>query len=259
MQIWMGLFASGTQQSKGRLPPYVSAPSIFRPHRFDLFICSGLNTLTATAGQVSDQAFSSKLAKISPTPYQLKIVREDAKNKCVSSSVSCKRGFVWSPCCSVVQTAIDSCYWLLHTRLLPKCVETSSLLCFVLQDGGVNYSLHKASLPYRNNQYEWELTDRQGDRTDSIVLKHGSADHVAKIERLDGTAVVTLQQGGFYTLNRFKWGSKTYRYSIHVSSTCVKLYCPSSTRLTGQLDHAVYSCSNLLIAVLWRMSCLLKC
>lgn len=133
MQIWMGLFASGTQQSKG---------------------------------QVSDQAFSSKLAKISPTPYQLKIVREDAKNKCVSSS-----------------------------------------------DGGVNYSLHKASLPYRNNQYEWELTDRQGDRTDSIVLKHGSADHVAKIERLDGTAVVTLQQGGFYTLNRFKWGSKTYRWT----------------------------------------------
>ncbi len=84
----------------------------------------------------------------------------------------------------------------------------------LLQTGDISFALHKASLPYKNNQYEWELTGSQGDNHSSIVLKHGSINEVAAVEQQDGTAVVTLQQGGFYTLNRFKWGSKTYRYSL---------------------------------------------
>lgn len=85
---------------------------------------------------------------------------------------------------------------------------------FLLQTGDVSFALHKASLPYKNNQYEWELTGSQGDYQNSIVLKHGGIDQVAALEQQDGTAVVTLQRGGFYTLNRFRWGSKTYRYSL---------------------------------------------
>ncbi|DBA84545.1 hypothetical protein WJX79_006245 [Trebouxia sp. C0005] len=79
--------------------------------------------------------------------------------------------------------------------------------------GDVSFALHKASLPYKNNQYEWELTGSQGDYQNSIVLKHGGIDQVAALEQQDGTAVVTLQRGGFYTLNRFRWGSKTYRWT----------------------------------------------
>ncbi|CAD6579338.1 MAG: hypothetical protein ASARMPREDX12_009133 [Alectoria sarmentosa] len=75
----------------------------------------------------------------------------------------------------------------------------------------ISFSLHKASLPYKNNQYEWELTGSQGDDHNSIVVKHGGIDEVAAVEQQDGTAVVVLQRGGFYTLNRFRWGSKTYR------------------------------------------------
>ena len=76
------------------------------------------------------------------------------------------------------------------------------------------FALRKASLPHRNNQYEWELTYCQGGQQDAIVVKYQATDCVAKMERQDGTAVVILQQGGFYTLNRFKWGSKTYRYCL---------------------------------------------
>ena len=80
-----------------------------------------------------------------------------------------------------------------------------------IQDAGLNYSLHKASLPYNHNQYQWEITDGQGDYANAIVLKHGEQGQLATIERQDGSQVLTLHQGGFYTLNKFKWGSKTYR------------------------------------------------
>ena len=81
-----------------------------------------------------------------------------------------------------------------------------------LQDGAATICLHKVKVPHRDNKYEWDISDCQGDFTDGLVLKHGDPGCVAAIERKDGSVLLTLEQGGFYTLNKFRWGSKTYRY-----------------------------------------------
>ena len=81
-----------------------------------------------------------------------------------------------------------------------------------LQDGTASFCLHKVNVPHQNNQYEWDISDSQGDFADGLVLKHGNPGCVAAIERKDGSVLATLHQGGFYTLNRFRWGSKRYRY-----------------------------------------------
>ncbi len=117
-----------------------------------------------------------------------------------------------SPARLLVPTKTEYVSRTQHSFSMPVLIVAKSDFALVLQDNSVIYTLHKVCLPYKNNQYEWELTGSQGELSDAVVLKHGDIDYVAKIETSDGACVVTLEQGGFYTLNRFRWGSKTYRY-----------------------------------------------
>ena len=81
-----------------------------------------------------------------------------------------------------------------------------------LQDGAASFCLHKVNVPQQFNQYEWDLSDSQGNFTNGLVLRHGATHCLAAIERKDGSVLALLHQGGFHTLNRFRWGSKAYRY-----------------------------------------------
>lgn len=83
-----------------------------------------------------------------------------------------------------------------------------------LQDGAASFCILKVDMPQRNNQYEWSLSDSQGDFTDSVTLKHGCHYCVAELERKDGSLLTSLHHSGFYTMNKFRWSSKTYRYSF---------------------------------------------
>ena len=80
-----------------------------------------------------------------------------------------------------------------------------------MQDGTAEYFLHKVTFPHKTHCYEWKLADIRGGTADEVVVKHGDCGHVAILEIKNGTHVLKLHQGGFSTLNRFKWGSKTYR------------------------------------------------
>lgn len=82
-----------------------------------------------------------------------------------------------------------------------------------LQDGVASFCLHKVDIPHRSSQYQWSLSDSLGDFTDSLIVKHRcNFNSVAAIQRQDGSLLTSLHQGGFYTLNIFRWGSRMYRY-----------------------------------------------
>lgn len=82
-----------------------------------------------------------------------------------------------------------------------------------LQDGAASFCLHKVSVPTQQlNQYEWDFSDSQGDFAEGVVLKHGGSHCLATLKRKDSSVLALLHHGGFNTLNKFRWGSKTYRY-----------------------------------------------
>ena len=83
-----------------------------------------------------------------------------------------------------------------------------------LQDGAASFCLHKVSVSQQFSQYEWDLSDSSGDFTNGVVLRHGATHCLAAIEHKDGSVLALLHQGGFHTLNKFRWGSKTYRYCL---------------------------------------------
>lgn len=184
--------------------------------------CS-LRCLTANAEVLSDGPAQAKPNPLSPTPRKLNILRQNDRNKCIESTV-CPR---LQPL--LVCPPVYARHELLPARILPKSnqasvslINASHTLCTLcqcteiktaaLQDGAVSFCLHKVKVPHQNNQYEWDISDSQGEFADGLVLKHGDPGCVAAIERKDGSVLAALHQGGFYTLNRFRWGSKLYRY-----------------------------------------------
>lgn len=96
-----------------------------------------------------------------------------------------------------------------------------------LQDGAASFCLHKMSVPQQFNQYEWDLSDSRGDFTNGLVLKHGATHCLAAMERKDGSVPALLHQGGFHTLNKFRWGSKTYRYCFRCIGTACTAVVPA--------------------------------
>jgi len=84
-----------------------------------------------------------------------------------------------------------------------------------LQGDTVEFHMHKAHTPCRSSQYLWELSDQQAECTQRLTVTYeGSGDTVdLQGEKANSLATVDLCRGAYYTVIKFKWGNKAYRYT----------------------------------------------
>lgn len=122
-------------------------------------------------------------------------------------------------------------------------IQTKIRFVAAVQDGNASFCLHKVSVPTQLHRYEWDFSDSQGDFAEGVVLRHGGSHCLATLERKDGSMLALLHPGGFHTLNKFRWGSKTYRYCFMGTAViCLGHHCSCVRSDFCFLLHLEVSC-----------------
>jgi len=84
----------------------------------------------------------------------------------------------------------------------------------VLQGQVAHFHLHKFAMPARGNQYRWKLSDQRQACTEALTVSFGGTGDTVDLqgEKGDTLVAVNLCRSSYYTVIKFEWKARSYRY-----------------------------------------------
>lgn len=88
------------------------------------------------------------------------------------------------------------------------------VLLSVLQGHVAHFHLHKFGVPATRNQYRWKLSDQQQACTEALNVSFEGTGDTVDLQGEQGEAVVAVDlcRSAYYTVIKFEWKVKSYRY-----------------------------------------------
>lgn len=110
----------------------------------------------------------------------------------------------------------------------PHCAHSVLIFPFVwvhysvaladLQGDNVEFCLYKRQGPEGHNQYEWQLTDQHTVLALPLCVSYNGRGDSVQLHDQAGAlmSAVDLCRNKYYTVIKFSWNKKTYRYSVRL-------------------------------------------
>ena len=83
-----------------------------------------------------------------------------------------------------------------------------------MQEQHVEFYLFKCQGLARRGEYQWQLTDEQAQPAKQLIIAYDGEDDVVQVQDDRGAVLsyIDLCRGAYFTVVRFAWENKTYRY-----------------------------------------------